>query len=259
MAASSNAEQVGKPFTLVAQLRTSEFDGGNRAEQVATQLETAIAVGLIGDGERLPPEPSLAAQLGVTMLNVRQALAMLRDRGLVETRRGRGGGSVVRDTNVVSAAEAERRLRERSTEALRDLGDLAGSAGAAAARLAAARADQPDITRLRNLVGQLEAADGPQQRRRADSRFHIELAVAAQSRRLTTATVQIAGERAPLLWTRPEAERYVPDVVKAHNRLVDAVADTDEQLAQGLAIEHNDQVTEWLIDTHLDLVLAEGV
>ncbi len=47
------------PFALVALLRTSEFDGASRPDQVMHQLETAIAVGLIGVGERLPPSGNL--------------------------------------------------------------------------------------------------------------------------------------------------------------------------------------------------------
>ena len=136
------------PFSLVAQLRTNDAAGADRAEQVVHQLETAIAVGLIGHGERLPPERELAAQLGVAVLTLRAALASLRDRGFIQTRRGRGGGSAVCDAGVVTEKERRRRLRDHSTEELRDLGDLSGGITAASARLAAVRSDDADQLRL---------------------------------------------------------------------------------------------------------------
>lgn len=256
---SGNGAADGGAFTLVAVLRTSEFEGGGRAEQVAHQLETAIAVGLIGRGERLPPERDLAHQLGVSMAQVRQALASLRDRGVISTRRGRGGGSVVCDASVVSGAEVERRLRERSTEELRDLGDLAGSVTAASARLSAARADGPDLRRLHDLAARFEGATDAEGLRRADSRFHIGLAVAAQSQRLTTATVQVQGELAPLLWAPVGRPLPRADIARQHAGILEALAEGDELRAQALALEHSAYETEVLIDAHLEIVLRSGI
>ncbi|WP_218834806.1 FadR/GntR family transcriptional regulator [Rhodococcus sp. ACS1] len=247
------------PFALVALLRTSEFDGASRPDQVMHQLETAIAVGLIGVGERLPPERELAAQLGVTMLQIRHALATLRDRGLIETRRGRGGGSIVCDTSAVSREEVERRLRERSTEELRDLGDLSGSLAGAAARFAAARADGPEIDRLELLASQFREAESVQDLRRADSRFHIGLAIAAQSRRLATATVQIQGELAPLLWAPSDVGVDTTDAATAHAAILEAITDGDEFRAQETAIAHGAHETELLIEARLELMMNRAL
>jgi GntR family transcriptional regulator, transcriptional repressor for pyruvate dehydrogenase complex len=247
------------PFSLVAQLRTNEPAGTDRAEQIVHQLETAIAVGLIGYGERLPPERELAAQLGVAVLTLRTALASLRDRGFIETRRGRGGGSAVCDAGVVTENERRRRLREHSTEELRDSGDLSGGIAAAAARLAAARSDDSDQLRLRNLAENFSAALTPLDRRRADSRFHIGIAVAAQSKRLTTATVQVRGEIAPLLWASdPAAQLFAWDqAAQDHAAIVAAIVAGDEAVAQAAALEHCARETEAVINAHLELVMTE--
>jgi DNA-binding GntR family transcriptional regulator len=71
-------------------------DAGGRREAVARRLGGAIALGLLGDGEQLPSEQELATSLNVSTVTLRDALADLRQKGLVETRRGRGGGSFVR-------------------------------------------------------------------------------------------------------------------------------------------------------------------
>jgi GntR family transcriptional repressor for pyruvate dehydrogenase complex len=50
-------------------------------------------------GDRLPPEPALAEQFGVSRMGVREALRVLELQGLVEVRHGYGGGVFVAEPN----------------------------------------------------------------------------------------------------------------------------------------------------------------
>src|SRR5215204_7783204 len=63
--------------------------------QIEEQLGDRIESGALGPGERLPPERDLADGLSVSRMTVRQALASLAARGLVE--RGVGRGTFVRE------------------------------------------------------------------------------------------------------------------------------------------------------------------
>ncbi|MEH3078577.1 MAG: GntR family transcriptional regulator [Quadrisphaera sp.] len=248
---------VAAPLALVTALGDAGGAGG-RAEQVAAQLETAITVGLVGAGTRLPPERDLAEQLGVTVLQLRQALAMLRDRGVITTRRGNGGGSFVTDTSAVSPGEVAARLRELSTEWLRDLGDLSGSITATSCRLAAERADDDDVDHLRELVAAFEVATSTEQLRLADSRLHIALAGAAQSLRLTTASVQLRGEIAPLLWHEVDGELPTAAVAEQHAALVAAIARGDAEQAHHLGQLHSEHEVRHVIEAHLAEVIARS-
>src|SRR5215213_2232009 len=62
--------------------------------QIEEQLADRIEAGALAPGDRLPPERDLALVLGVSRMTVRQALASLAARGLVE--RGVGRGTFVR-------------------------------------------------------------------------------------------------------------------------------------------------------------------
>src|SRR5919106_398351 len=98
--------------------------GALRSEAVVRRVGSAIALGLLGDGEQLPAETELATMLNVSTVTLREALADLRELGLVETRRGRGGGSFVRARDDALAELAGSRLTDLGTTDLRELGDL---------------------------------------------------------------------------------------------------------------------------------------
>ncbi|HKU12109.1 MAG TPA: winged helix-turn-helix domain-containing protein, partial [Sinomonas sp.] len=112
---------------LLLLLRGSEPAGLGRAEQVAYQIETAILMGILAEGHRLPRESVLASELGISPITLRQSLAILRSKGLIETTLGRSGGSVIRREIELSDPELRRKLRDTSTEALRDLGDMSAA------------------------------------------------------------------------------------------------------------------------------------
>ena len=54
-------------------------DGSGRSEAVVRRLGSAIALGIIVDGEQLPSEAQLAALLNVSTVTLRDALSDLRE------------------------------------------------------------------------------------------------------------------------------------------------------------------------------------
>jgi GntR family transcriptional regulator len=80
--------------------------------QIEEQIADRIRSGALAGGERLPPERELAEALDVSRITVRQALASLAARGLVERGVGRGtyvrrGAPVVHDLARVSGFTEE--------------------------------------------------------------------------------------------------------------------------------------------------------
>jgi DNA-binding FadR family transcriptional regulator len=222
-------------------------------ETVTQQLADAIHLGLFAKGEQLPVESVLAAQLGVSTVTLREALASLRHRGLVETRRGRNGGSFVVGPPAASTNRMRARLRELSVIELRDLADEWTAVAGASARLAAARASDAEVSRLRAFTEALASARSVSDRVRANTRFGIELALASQSERLTRAEVRLQAESGELLWT-PTASPLDARVVAGDlAAIVEAVAVEDEAAARHLAEARTQQNVRWLIAAHLEL------
>ncbi|MCC6223022.1 MAG: FadR family transcriptional regulator [Thermoleophilia bacterium] len=227
---------------------------GGRTDAVIQRITEAIRLGFISEGEQLPSESDLAAMLGVSTVTLREALAALRQQGLVETRRGRGGGSFVKRPGDPAPALLRARLRSLSATALRDLGDEHGAVFGAAAFLAAGRASADNVARMRLLADRVLAGGSLGARASADSRFHIEIAIASQSERLTRAEAALQAEVGDLLWY-VLGDGEVPRRLDAeHRQLIDAIASEDEVGARVLAEEHVAANIRLLVDAHLELI-----
>ncbi len=68
-------------------------------QDISDKLRKAICLGRLVPGEKLPPEPDLASQLGVSRKTLRVALADLEESGII-LRRKRGGTSIAPDASA---------------------------------------------------------------------------------------------------------------------------------------------------------------
>lgn len=241
---------------LLLLLRGSEPEGLGRADQVSYQIETAILMGILTEGDRLPTESALAGQLGISPITLRQSLAALRTKGLIETSRGRSGGSVIRRQIELTDTQLRHKLRETSTEALRDLGDLGAAIASMSARLAASRADPQNVGHLEDLAKRHRDTVDERARRRMDSRFHVAVSIASQSSRLTSAALQLEAELMTLWWGHPEQSSSKSTLAQQHAAIVDAIRERDADAAARAAEHHSRSETEYLIEQHLRLTMA---
>jgi GntR family transcriptional regulator, transcriptional repressor for pyruvate dehydrogenase complex len=228
-------------------------EAGGRADEVVARISEAIHLGLLENGEKLPVEVDLAAQFGVAPMTVREALATLREQDLVETRRGRNGGSFVRRPPSPPVEPLRQRLLSMSASSLRDLVDEHQAVTGQSARLAAQRASAVNVRRLFGLTEQLRTADTTGARIRADCRFHIELAVAAQSTRLTRREVGLQAEISGLLWLPLGPPVDLEAIVEDHHAIASAVLAEDTEEARRLAEHHVASTLKRLTSLHLEL------
>jgi DNA-binding FadR family transcriptional regulator len=240
---------------LLLLLRGSEPEGLGRADQVSYQIETAILMGILTEGDRLPTESVLAGELGISPITLRQSLAALRTKGLIETSRGRSGGSVIRRQIEFTNSQLQDKLRQTSTEALRDLGDLGAAIASMSARLAAGRADPKNVEHLEELARRHRDSADDRARRRMDSRFHVAVSIAAQSSRLTSAALQLEAELMTLWWGRSGQPGSDGKSVEEHAAIVDAIRARDADAAASAAERHSRNETEYLIEQRLRLTM----
>lgn len=218
---------------------SAAFEGsGQQVGGIAQRIAQAISLGMLAVGERLPPEVELASQFGIAVATLRKALASLRADGIVETRRGRNGGTFVVKAPFPHTHDLRLALEATSVVALRDLADEHSAISAAAARLAAERTASGRVTRLAELAFRAREARGGQERALTDSRFHIEIAVLSQSQRLLTAEQRLQTECSPFLWSESLTHASTHEAFNDHLALVMAIEQARPDDAHRLAEAH---------------------
>jgi DNA-binding FadR family transcriptional regulator len=255
MFSTASAEKTVEPLAVARSLVFAPIGGPGLVEQAVRRLGEAIGLGLLEVGERLPPELELADQLGIAPMTLRQALAILREAGYLETRRGRGGGTFVRQA-VPSAPvrQARKRLQSFTADGLRDLTDFRLAVGGAAAALAAERATQPELASLRRLVEAMASAVRYQDFRRADSHLHLSIASAAKSHRLAAAEASLQTEIGDLMALIPHPPESLRVSNGQHRAILEAISRRDAEAARALMENHVRGTGDFLVGLRLGQV-----
>ncbi|MCK0745963.1 FadR/GntR family transcriptional regulator [Chromohalobacter nigrandesensis] len=228
-----------------------------KAEEVVRRLIEAIDLGIFSEGGQLPSEAGLASQFGVATVTVREALSLLRAQGFVETRRGRKGGSFVTANFNIAHARLLQEFRRYSVFDLRDYGDERAAISGHAARLAAERATADDLDQIAKQIRIMEKAMDRSDQRRADMRFHVNVAMVSQSVRLTQAEMQLQSELGMFLWIDPLDAKALNAYVDRLKAIEDAIARGDGILSSALSTDLCKKNMERVIDARLRLETSD--
>jgi DNA-binding FadR family transcriptional regulator len=223
-----------------------------RADAIVDRLSTAISLGLLRHGEQLPVENQLTVMFGVATATVRDALQTLRKQGIIETRRGRSGGTFIIGTPHTRDGVLRDRLTALSMAELRDMEDEQLATGLAAVRMVVERAFPHDIDRLERITRSMGEATTTEACMRADSRFHIELAALAQSERLVSTQMRLLTESSEILWSILTVESDRDWTLSDHLQIVSAVRAGDIVAAEHAIREHTSRDFYRLVAARLD-------
>lgn len=203
-------------------------------EETLERLGTAIKLGLLTPGSRLPAERELCARLEISRSTLRQALTALAQSGHLHATRGRGGGTFVADRPPpVDPPSPDLLASWRSACDVR----LAVELGVAT--LAAERAAEQELEPLDELVGAMGALleDFPAYRQ-ADVRFHIGLADATHSPRLVALQTEAQGAMSDLISHLPHPPEILAHSNAQHARLLTCIRAHDATAATRVIAEH---------------------
>ncbi len=126
------------------------------AEAIEKQVQSLILEGILRVGDRLPGERDLAKTMDVSRPIVREALASLVNRGLLEARHG--GGTYVADVIGTVFAAPVVQLIGADAKSKADYLEYRREVEAIAASLAARRATEADRALLTRIVTDMEQA-----------------------------------------------------------------------------------------------------
>jgi GntR family transcriptional repressor for pyruvate dehydrogenase complex len=211
----------------------------NAFEVTVERLAQSIRLGVVVDGSRLPPERELAERLGVSRETLREAMRALRDAGLVESRRGRGGGTFVVSPKTRRPRGGEGRRRALG-DSLEDTLDLRRVVEPGAAALAAARTlTAADRASLRRYLDDATGAP-PGRRRLADSRLHMAIAALGGSASVTALVADVQLRVDELLRAIPVLPANIAHSDRQHAAVVGAILAGQPDRARTGMEEHLD-------------------
>lgn len=156
---------------------------GLLSDRVANQIERIMQDEALRPGDRIGSGRELAERFGVSRTVIRDALAALQQRGLVEQRAG--VGVFVRDGSREVVANLLGQMLRFETASLRELFDARFVIEEHNAKQAARNATADQLVQLNDLIGQMERARNGRQFIEADVEFHEALAEAARNRVFT--------------------------------------------------------------------------
>jgi GntR family transcriptional regulator, transcriptional repressor for pyruvate dehydrogenase complex len=206
-------------------------------EETVERLGTAIRLGLLPPGTRLPPERDLADELGISRSTLRQALTTLVQSGHLISRRGRSGGTFVAEEPPLTHDQPAEPLASAQARAVLDY-RITVETGVAV--LAAERATEDDLALLEVLTDEMGATEGARFRvyRRADVRFHIGVAEACHSPRLVATMTEVQGQMTDLISRIAHPDEVLAQSNAQHRRLVTLLRRHDAAGAVELMREH---------------------
>ncbi|MFD1744882.1 FadR/GntR family transcriptional regulator [Rhizobium helianthi] len=212
----------------IGQIRRSE----HLPARIAAQLAAQITEGHLKPGERLPTEHSLSKTLGVSRSVVREAIAQLRNEGLVETRQGVGAFVSEKCARPIRIKDEEL----GDPQSFRALFQLRVPLEIEAAGLAALHHTAEDLARIDEaLAGMTGAEKWTHQGVEADLLFHRAVAEATQNEYFAMFVGFIAERISHAIdaaRARAVLEEIVEVTIAEHVVLRDAIASRDPKRAR---------------------------
>jgi GntR family transcriptional regulator, transcriptional repressor for pyruvate dehydrogenase complex len=219
-------------------------------EAIVRRVKDAISAGRLLPGQKLPPEAQLAKMLGVATMTLRQALAVLKELELIESRRGRNGGTFIHPR--AEDHSGRQRVSPLTVSALRDLTDWRKAVSGDAAALAAARGGKDAATMLKEAARKCETLlDDPEHYRRADADLHILIAELSGSPRMVAAEKALQQEITDLVLNTTDTPKLRRIVRHTHDELIDEIIDGTSESARRAMRKHAESTFNWLLGLNI--------
>ncbi len=214
----------------------------SRAEQLATVIEARIRDEQMAPGNSIGTLEDLGVESGYSRPTVSEAVLLLRDRGFVHIKPGRGGGlfvadrgPIVRLRHTLLSVDEDPNTVADAVE-LRDHLELLVALGAARSRT------DTDTADLRRLCVEMGKAEGWPNFLAANWMLHERIAGIcpnAMARAVYTSTLGHISSASPAYDDGPEPSGYQASRHLAHIELVEAIASADEDRIRIAVRQHN--------------------
>jgi GntR family transcriptional repressor for pyruvate dehydrogenase complex len=203
------------------------------SDVLAERLRDLIVEGHFSPGDLLPTERELVVEAGLSRTSVRDALRVLESEGLISTKAGRTGGSMVTLPGRASVARSVELFVRTHGIRLDSLLECRVAVEPTLARLAAIKRTDAQLAEMTEIHRQFVASvDDVPDYKRINLDWHLAIARASGNEPLTALMEAIS---TPIRDAQDYRHVTTPDLraaaVKAHTVILKAIADQDGDAA----------------------------
>ncbi|GAB4135875.1 MAG: GntR family transcriptional regulator [Cyanobacteria bacterium J069] len=210
----------------------------NAFEVTLERLGSAVKMGLYEPGDQLPSEREIAEIMGVSRATVREAIRLLTEQGILVARRGRTGGTFVSKSPLPETLQNLRARLSAKGSSVTEILDHRLVAESGVVELAAQRATDAQKWELQALVDAMEQVEDFAEYHKLDTRFHLLIAAATQTDRLTSVVAEIHAELSDLLTAAPYSKAQCRHANEQHQDILDAICLGQATRARAKIQEH---------------------
>ncbi|MEH0549126.1 FadR/GntR family transcriptional regulator [Streptomyces sp. B21-105] len=220
-------------------------------DKAIAQIREMIRSGALPAGSKLPPEPDLAAQLGLSRNLAREAVKALAVARVLEVRRGDGTYvTSLQPSLLLEGLGGAVELLQSDSAALQDLMEVRRLLEPVATALAATRISDAQLAKIKHhLDAMRESRDEPGQLTAHDVAFHHAVVSATGNETLLTLLEGISGRTLRARIWRGLVDTQVPGRTLAeHEAIFNALSTRDASLSQAAALLHVSNTEQWLTE-----------
>ncbi|MFJ6659781.1 FadR/GntR family transcriptional regulator [Streptomyces sp. NPDC091377] len=218
-------------------------------DKAIEQIRNLIRTGALPPGSKLPPEPELAAQLGLSRNLAREAVKALAVARILEVRRGDGTYvTSLQPSLLLEGLGGAMELLQGDSAALQDLMEARRLLEPAATALAATRISSKQLAEVkRHLDAMREAREDVELLNVHDAAFHRAVSSATGNESLLTLLEAISGRTLRArIWRGLVDDQAAGRTLVEHEAIFNALSSRDAFLSHAAALIHVSNTEQWL-------------
>lgn len=194
---------------------------GNLYEQIADRLEREI-ISLYEVGQRLPSEQQLSERFAVSRTIMREAMKLLKERGLVDSRAG--SGAYITHPEAQHVSDMLGRIIKLDGISFHEIYDLRSILEIAAIRRAVEHVTDGELDEMEGMLRQLrDRSLDIATRRDWDFAFHLAIAKASRNQLLVLMVETMSNVFKEVITAGIFVKGGIDDAILRHQRIMDAL------------------------------------
>ncbi len=227
------------------------------SQLIEDSIKDMILIGELSPGSRLPNEQELSRQFGVSTVTIREALRGLEAFGVIQKKRGKGGGIFVAQAEKQVVGDVIQSFLSINKTSSADINEVRAMLEPKTAKLAAARITKSDLKQLENNIISCQKKINVNsqvlsqeeflfiEERNVD--FHRLIAEATHNIILALTISYIEDFLFSFKKANITADmQFSRENIDGHWKIYRALADHDEQQAEAMMIQHVTSVGTYL-------------